>query len=163
MAKEPLTEQEQLDLDIKKIEYEERKQTLESKKIQDELARIQLSEKKQELETKKNNKERGKEDARRAIEDRKKIQGICNHHTGGEGAFAIMQGQGDPERPTCMGAMQFLDQSFMVFCQRCFKEWRSTDEPVKWAEGANLWRRSINKQMMVIGGSVQSKVAQIPV
>lgn len=158
-----LTELEQLDLDIKKLEYEERKQTLESKKITDELARIQLSEKKQELETKRNNKERGVADTEKAIADRKRIQQVCNHHTGGEGALAITQGQGDIDRPTSMGAMQFLDQSFMVFCQRCFKEWRSTDEPAKWAEGANLWRRSINKQMMVIGGLVHTKAAQIPV
>jgi hypothetical protein len=170
MAKEPLTEHEQMELDMKKLELEERQQALQSRKISDELAMITLTEKKQELETKKARSAKGADDAKKAIEDRRRIQGICNHHTGGEGAMAIAQGQGDPERPTSMGAMQFLDQSIMVFCQRCFKEWHS-DVPSgdlsrgigPWGEGVQLWRRSINKQMAVVGGLVQPKAAQLPV
>ena len=50
MAKEPLTEQDHLHLDMQKLEYEERMQALESRKIGDELARIQLAEKRQAME-----------------------------------------------------------------------------------------------------------------
>ena len=165
MGKE-LTEQEQLDLDLKKLDYEERTQALESRKIADELARIQLGEKKKELATVQANKERGKKDAMEAIAARKRSQQYCNHHTGGDG-IALMQGQGDLERPTSIGGMQFLDQSFMLFCQRCFKEWRSNlpqgdgASVGPWAEGVALWRRSINKQMMVVGGLIQKKVNQL--
>lgn len=146
----------------KRLEFEERRQALESRKIQDELARILLDEKKRELETKKNNKERGIADAKKAIEDQKAIQGRCNHHTGGEGAIAILQGQGDLERPTSIGAQMFLDDRIRLTCSRCRAECFSDDpDRQKWAFWVNLWRRSINKQMMVIGGLKQTKVAQV--
>ena len=170
MAKEQPTNELSLEDQLRLIELEERKQALESRKLADELARMTLSEKRAELETKKNRALKGADDAQKAIADRRRIQSICNHHTGGEGAMAIAQGQGDPERPTSIGAMQFLDQSIMVFCQRCFREWRS-DVPNgdqargigPWGEGVQLWRRSINKQMSVVGGLVQPKPSQMPI
>ncbi len=162
MAKE-LTELEQLDADLKKLELEERKQALESRKIQDELARLQLDNLKTELETKKGNKARGAADAKKAIEDRDAMRRRCNHHTGGEGAIAILQGQGDVERPTCIGAQQFLDDRIRLTCGRCGDECYSDDpNREKWTYWVNLWRRSINKQMMVIGGLKMVKQAQIP-
>lgn len=161
MAKEPLTELEQLDADLKKLELEERRQALESRKIQDELARLQLGNLKAELETKTNNKKRGQADAKKAIEDRLAMQARCNHHTGGEGAIAILQGQGDVERPTCIGAQQFLDDRIRLTCGRCGAECYSDDpNREKWAYWVNLWRRSINKQMMVIGGLKRTAVPQ---
>jgi hypothetical protein len=155
MAKE-LTELEALDL-------EERKQALESRKIQDELARLQLSGLKAELEMKTNNKRRGAADAKKAIEDRDAMRARCNHHTGGEGAIAISQGQGDLERPTCIGAQQMLDERIRLTCGRCGDEcWSDTPDRQRWAVWVNLWRRSINKQMMVIGGLKIVKQPQIP-
>ena len=160
MAKEPISLEEQL----KALDLEERHQALQSRKIQDELARMQLGQLKQELETKTNNKKRGAADAKRAIEDRNAMRARCNHHTGGEGAVAIMQGQGDVERPTCIGAQQFLDERIRLTCQRCGEEWFSDDKNrQRWMEGVNLWRRSINKQMMVIGGLKFTKQPQITV
>jgi hypothetical protein len=161
MAKE-LTEQEQIELELKRLELEERQQSLESRKIQDELARLQLGNLKQELETKTNNKKRGAADAKAAIEDLKAMQARCNHHTGGEGAMAITQGQGDIERPSSIGAQQFLDDRIRLFCQRCRAECFSDDpDRQKWAYWVNLWRRSINKQMMVVGGLKIMKQQQV--
>lgn len=160
MAKEPI--ELSLEDQLKQLEIEERKQALESKRIQDELFRIQLSEKKQELETKKNNKARGRADAERAIEDLKMMQERCNHHTGGEGAVAVMQGQGDLERPTCIGAQQFLDDVIRLRCMRCGAEARSNDKDrVRWGQWVGLWRRSVNKQIMVVGGLKITKQPQV--
>ena len=145
--------------ELTELELEE----LEAKKLQNELTRLQLSDLRAQLATKKGNKERGARDAARAIEDLKAMQARCNHHTGGEGAIAITQGQGDVERPTSIGAQQFLDERIRLFCQRCRAECFSDDpDRQKWQYWANLWRRSINKQMMVVGGLKFSKQPQIP-
>ena len=147
---------------LKQLEIEERKQLLESRKIQDELTMIQLTEKKRELETIKNNKARGKADAERAIAELKATQAQCNHHTGGEGGVAIMHGQGDIDRPTCIGAQRFLDQRIRLVCGRCRAECFSDDpDRQKWAFWVGLWRKSVNKNMMVIGGPVITRVAQV--
>lgn len=151
-----------LDDQLKAIELEERKQLLESRKIQDELTLIQLTEKRRELETIKNNKARGKKDAELAIEELKRVQAQCNHHTGGDGGIAIMHGQGDIDRPTCIGAQKFLDQRIRLVCARCRTEWWSDDpDRARWNVAVGLWRKSINKHPMVIGGPVISKVAQV--
>ena len=167
MAKE-LTK-EQMELEEKRLELEERKQALESKKVADELARIQLAEKKQELDTKLNAKRRGKEDAEQAIRERAHVQAICNHHTGGEGGIAIMNGQGDTDRPTCIGGIQFLDDSIELTCNRCFKKWNSAypngsaeKNYGPWQEGVNLWKKSVNKQIAIVGGPKKTRVTQIP-
>ncbi len=151
-----------LDDQLKAIELEERKQLLESRKIQDELTMLQLTDKRRELETIKNNKKRGKEDAEKAMADLKSMQERCNHHTGGEGGVAIMHGMGDIDRPTCIGAQKFLDQRIRLVCGRCRSEcWSDDPDRQKWAFWVGLWRKSVNKQMMVVGGLVISKVAQV--
>jgi hypothetical protein len=148
--------------ELEALELEERKQALESRKIQDELARLQLNGLRAELEMKNSNKKRGQADAKKAIEDRDAMRRRCNHHTGGEGAIAIAQGQGDPERPTCIGAQQFLDDRIRLTCGRCGDGcWSDDADRQKWAYWANLWRRSINKQMMVIGGLKVVRQAEV--
>ena len=162
MAKEPTNEIQEIELELKRLELEEKKILIESKKTQDELARMQLSTLKSELEMKRGNKERGHRDAMKAIADQKEVQARCNHHTGGDGSFAISQGQGDVERPTCIGAQQFLDDRIRLTCQRCRAECFSDDpDRQKWAYWVNLWRRSVNKQMMIVGGLKQVKQQQI--
>jgi hypothetical protein len=155
MAKEPLTELEQL-------EIEERKQALESKKLNDELVRLQLAEKKSEVEMKRNNKERGKRDADEAIAKLREMQARCNHHLGGEGELAIVYGQGDMERPTAISGIQFTDQNILLRCNRCGKKWSQAvpagDETFgPWAEGIELFRKSQFKQIAVVGGLVVKK------
>lgn len=148
MAKE-LTDEEQLKL----LEIEERKQALESRKLQDELARMQLNTIKQEVETKKNQKTRGMADAMKANEDRAAMRARCNHHTGGHGAEAIAFGQGDTKRPNCIGAQVFLDDRIRLMCGRCLDVcWSDDPDRQKWAYWVGMWRNSINQQMMVIGG-----------
>jgi len=154
MAKE-LTELEQL-------EIEERRQALESRKLQDELARMQLAGLRQEVETKTSNKERGAKDAKQAIEDRDALRARCNHHTGGHGAEAIAFGQGDEDRPTCIGAQVFLDDRIRLTCQRCGDVcWSDDADRQKWSRWVGLWKHSINKQMMVIGGLKVTKQPQL--
>lgn len=165
MPKETQTNQPgeiSLDEQLKLIELEERKQALESRKLNDELVRLQLADKRKEVETLKNNKERGRADAEKAIADLKEIQARCNHHTGGDGAYGLLQGQGDPERPTSIGAQVFLDDRIRLMCQRCRAVcWSDEPDRAKWSYWVNLWRRSVNKQMMVIGGPKQTKQPQI--
>lgn len=158
-----LGELEQLELEAKRLEIEERKQSLESKKIQDELNRIQLGDRRQELETKINNKAQGRASAEKANEDREAKQAICNHHVGGEGGLAVHNGQGDLDRPTCIGGIQFLDESIMLFCQRCGDTWRSTDAPARWAAGIRLFQKTQNKQapISVVGGVKQTQKASL--
>lgn len=151
-----------LDDQLKLIEVEERKQALESRKLSDELVRLQLDDKRKEVESRKNNKVRGAADAKKAIDDLHAVQARCNHHTGGDGAMAIVSGQGDVERPTCIGAQMFLNDRIRLSCGRCRSEWFSDDpDRQKWAYAVGLWRRSINKQMMIIGGLKFTKVAQV--
>lgn len=155
-----------LQAEEKRLELEERKQALESKKLHDELARLELAEKRKEVESRKAQKERGQRDAGMAMQERRNVQAVCNHHTGGEGGIAVARGMGDVDRPTSMGAQQFLDGSFRVFCQRCFKEWHSScpngnEQYGPWSEGARLWQKSVNKQIMVVGGLKQT-VTQVP-
>ena len=164
MAKEQTNLPGELSLEeqLEAIELEERKQALESRKIHDELARLQLTDKKRELETIQNNKKRGKADAEKAMADLKAMQAQCNHHTGGEGGVAIMHGMGDIDRPTCIGAQKFLDQRIRLVCGRCRSECYSDDpDRAKWNYWVGLWRKSVNKQMMVVGGLVINKVAQV--
>lgn len=164
MAKEQTNQPGEMTIDeqLKLIELEERKQALESRKLQDELARITLTEKRQEVETKKNNKERGMRDALDAINAAKAVKERCNHHTGGEGGIAVKNGMGDLDRPTCIGAQKFLDDRIRLTCSRCSDEWWSDDpDRARWARGVELWRKSVNKQMMVVGGLKFTRVAQV--
>lgn len=163
MAKEQTNPGEMsLEDQLKAIELEERKQALESRKLSDELVRLQLHDKRQEVDTRKNNKIRGAADAQKAIDDLRAVQSRCNHHTGGDGAMAIVSGQGDLERPTCIGAQMFLNDRIRLTCSRCRSEWFSDDpDRAKWAYAVGLWKRSINKQMMVVGGLKFTKVAQV--
>jgi hypothetical protein len=159
MAKE---QTDGLDAELKRLEIEERTQALESRKIQDELARLQLGNLKQELETKRGNKERGAADAKKAIEDLHAMQARCNHHTGGKGALAIVQGQGDENRPTCIGAQVFLDDRIRLVCGRCRAEcWSDDPDRQRWALWVGLWKMSINSEMMVVGGLKQNRQPQI--
>lgn len=147
---------------LKAIEVEERKQALESRKLNDELVRLQLEDKRREVETRRNNKMRGMADAQRAIDDLKAVQARCNHHTGGDGAMAIINGQGDLDRPTCIGAQKFLDDRIRLVCGRCRAECYSDDaDRAKWNYWVGLWRKSVNRNMMVIGGIKVGKVAQV--
>jgi hypothetical protein len=153
MAKE-LTELEQIELD-------ERKQALEGAKIRAALDRLQLAGLQAEHETKVNNKKRGIEDAKRANDDRKAIQARCNHHQGGEGALAVMNGQGDENRPTTIGAQVFLDDTIRLKCNRCGADCYSNDpDRAKWAYWVGLWKQSFTKTMMVIGGLKITKTTQ---
>jgi len=143
----------EIEREMKTLELEKARQALESHKIQDELNRLMLEDKRRELETKQNNKKRGAEDARKAIEDLHAMQARCNHRTGGQGAEAILMGQGDEKRPTCIGAQVFLDDRIRLTCGRCRAEcWSDDPDRQKWARWVSLWRESINTQMMVIGG-----------
>lgn len=166
MAKEQTNQPGELSIEeqLKRLELEERTQALESRKIQDELARLQLTGLKQEAETKRNNKARGIEDAKKANEARLEMRRRCNHHTGGHGAEAVAFGQGDEERPTCIGAQIFLDERIRLTCQRCGDDCYSDDpDRQKWAKWVGLWKHSINKQMMVIGGLKVAKQPQVAV
>jgi len=148
--------------DLEALELEERKQALESRKIQDLLARIQLTQLQAELETKTNNKKRGQADAAAAIADLKAMQARCNHRTGGAGAIAIANGQGDVKRPTCIGGQIFLNDVMRLVCQRCRSEWWSNDpDRAKWAYAVELWKESINKEMMIIGGLKTQKISAV--
>jgi hypothetical protein len=160
VAKEPteLSVEEQLQA----IELEERKQALEGGKLQQELVRMQLGALKQEVETKKNQKVRGMADAKKANEDLAAMQARCNHHTGGQGAEAIAFGQGDEDRPTCIGAQVFLDERIRLVCGRCRSIcWSDDPDRQKWANWVMLWRKSINKQMMVVGGLKITRQPQV--
>jgi hypothetical protein len=148
MSKETLTE----------IEREE----LEAKRLQNELARLQLAELQMQVEQKTSNKKRGQADAKKAMEDRMAMQARCNHHTGGKGALAVALGQGDEDRPTCIGAQVFLDDRIRLTCGRCGAEcWSDEPDRQKWAFWVNLWKHSINQEMMVIGGLKQTRRAEI--
>lgn len=160
MPKEPISVEEQLRL----IELEERKQALESRKLGDELARIQLGKLKMEAESVRHNKETGQKNALEAIAARDEMRRRCNHRTGGQGAEAIAFGQGDEERPTCIGAQVFLDETIRLMCGRCGDECRSNDpDRAKWAKWVQLWKHSVNKQMMVIGGLKVRKQPEVTV
>lgn len=163
MAKEHTNPGElSLEDQLKALELEERKQSLESKKIHDELARMQLSGLKQELETKTSNKKRGVEDAKKANEARESIRARCNHHTGGAGAEAIAFGQGDEDRPTCIGAQVMLDERIRLTCGRCNDVcWSDDPDRQRWQKWVGLWKHSINKQMMVVGGLKVQKQTQL--
>lgn len=146
-----------LDEQLKALELEERKQALESRKLQDELARLQLNDLRQQHEQKKHNKERGIKDAKEAIEARKAVQNRCNHHVGGKGAAAIVNGQGDLKRETAVGGIKFTDGSILLRCQRCGKPWNSEipngDEYHGiWEEGLRLFQDSMFKEIAVVGG-----------
>jgi hypothetical protein len=136
---------------------------LEATRLQNELTRLQLNDLRTQVESKTAAKKRGAVDAMKANEDRKAIQSRCNHHTGGKGALAITQGQGDEDRPTCIGAQVFLDDRIRFTCQRCNAEcWSDDPDRQKWAYWVNLWRHSINTEMMVIGGLKQARRVEIP-
>jgi len=144
--------------ELTELELEE----LEAKKLQNELARLELTKLRAEVETRTNNKKRGAEDARKAIEDRNAVRARCNHRPGGEAGMAIAQGQGDMERPTCIGGQQFLDERIRLVCGRCGDECFSDDpNRERWAFWVNLWKHSINKQMMIVGGLKFTKQPQL--
>ena len=157
MPNEKLTELQQIELELKQIELEEKKQALESRKLQDELARIQLGQLRSEAETRKAQKERGRKSVEKAIADLKEMQGRCNHHLGGQGASAIIYGQGDKKRETSISGIQFTDGSIMLRCNRCGKKWRDTipngdDFYGTWIEGVALFQESKFQQIAVVGG-----------
>jgi hypothetical protein len=126
---------------------------LEAVRLQNELARMQLADLKAQVETKTNNKKRGKADAERAMADRKEVQNRCNHHTGGKGAEAVHWGQGDEDRPFCIGAQVFLDDRIRLTCGRCLSEcWSDDPDRERWRVWVGMWKKSINQEMMVVGG-----------
>lgn len=146
----------------KQLELEERREALEARKIQNELQAAQLEDLRQQKAMKKANKERGQADAKQAIEALKAVQARCNHHTGGQGAMAILNGQGDLKRPTCIGGQQFLDDRIRLFCTRCRAECFSDDkDQAKWAYWVGLWRESTNTVMMIVGGVKTTRVNQL--
>lgn len=154
MPKEPI--------ELTELEKEE----LEAKRLQNEIARLQLSDLRAQAETKTNNKKRGAIDAMKANADRKEQQRRCNHHLGGDGALAIVYGQGDEERPTCISGIQFTDQSIRLRCNRCGKPWRSDvpngdDYYGPWAEGVALFRKSLFKMIARVGGIIVAKQPEI--
>lgn len=153
MEKEQTEELQQLEAELKRLEIEEKRQDVESKKLKAELDRLQLGELKQQVEQKQNNKRIGQENAKKAIDDLAAMQARCNHHTGGHGAEAINFGQGDMKRPTCIGAQVFLDDRIKLSCGRCRAFcWSDDPDRLEWAKWVELWKESINTQMMVVGG-----------
>lgn len=155
-----------IDEQLKALDLEERKEALEARKLQNELNRLQLADLRAQNETKVNNKKRGAADAKKAMEDRKAEQARCNHHLGGEGALAVVYGQGDEERPTCISGIQFTDKSIRLRCGRCGKPWCSkypngNDEFGPWAEGVALFRKSLFKMIAIVGGVVVEKQPQV--
>ena len=150
-----------LDRELKEIELEERKLALESKKVSDELARLELDEKKTQLDSKKNSKLKGQRNAAKVIAELQAMQAVCNHHCGGDGEIGIKMGQGDLNRPACLGGIQFLSGVIKLSCLRCGKTYwsdmpnggnRNNKTIGTWAEGLALWRQNQNKVLSVVGG-----------
>lgn len=135
---------------------------LEAIRLQNELARMQITDLRAKVEAKTSQKARGFADAQKANEERAALRARCNHHVGGQGAEAIAFGQGDEERPFCIGAQVFLDESIRLVCGRCGDDCRSTDpDRQKWAKWVGMWKHSVNQQMMVIGGLKVTKQVAI--
>ena len=125
MAEQLSKREQELREEALALEIAERKQALEDRKIQAELTSIELAEKKQQLETRKNSKALQARDAMKADADRKSIQTRCNHHMGGEGAMALLNGAGDPARKPCVSGTKLPGDVVRLDCNRCGKEWMS--------------------------------------
>jgi hypothetical protein len=132
--------------ELKALELEERKQALESKKIQDELARAQLDELRQKNDEAKRKKQIGAATVESANADRKRIQAMCNHHMGGQGASAIVNGQGDLRRDPSVGTQVLPNGVVVIHCVRCHKEWRTGDKDFK--TGVELAQRTQTPPMI---------------
>ena len=136
----------------KKTEQEMREELLalelEAKRTQTELAIIELGEKKRELETRKDAKRVVARDAMEADNARRAIQNRCNHHQGGEGATALLNGAGDLSRKPCVSATKLPGDVVRIDCNRCAKEWFSNKPGYQ--EGAILFAKS-NRQMGEVG------------
>lgn len=155
-----------IDEQLKALELQERAEALEARKLQNELARLQLTDLRAQAETKANNKKRGVEDAKQAMESRKAEQSRCNHHLGGEGALAVTYGQGDMERPTCISGIQFTDKSILLRCNRCGRKANSkfpngNEEYAPFPEMVDLFRKSLFKMIAIVGGVVIEKQPQV--
>lgn len=144
--------------DLTELELEQ----LEAIQLQNELTRMELTKLRQEVESATSQKKRGAADAMKANADLAARKARCNHRTGGQGAEAILFGQGDEERPYCIGAQVFLDETIRLVCGRCGADCRNTDPDQKeWARWVGMWKHSINTQMMVIGGVKVTKAPQV--
>jgi hypothetical protein len=148
MAEQLSKREQELREEALALEIEERKQAIESKKISDELARIELAEKKQVLDTRKNAKVIAARDAMKADADRRAIQARCNHHLGGEGAMALLNGAGDMDRKPCVSGTRLPGDIVRIDCNRCSKEWFSNKPGFQ--EGFALFVKS-GRQMGEVG------------
>lgn len=148
MAESVSKKEQELREEMLALEIEERKQAIESRKISDELARIELSEKKQALDTRKNAKTVAARDAMKADADRRAIQGRCNHHLGGEGAMALLNGAGDMDRKPCVSGTKLPGEVVRIDCNRCGREWFSNKPGFQ--EGFTLFVKS-GRQMGEVG------------
>lgn len=138
--------------ELTELEQEE----LEAKRLQNALARLQLAELQAQVESKTNAKKRGAIDARKAIEDMQARKARCNHHVGGKGPEAVHFGQGDEDRPFCIGGQVMLDDRIRLVCGRCGDDcWSDSPDKARWGMWSKMWRKSINQELMIVGGLKQ--------
>ena len=165
---EPLNALQLAELELKQIEIAERKQALQDRKDEAEIRSLDLVDKRAAHESKKNSKARGKRTQESAAASMAQTRAGCNHHVGGDGAVGIQTGQGDLNRPSCLGGIQFLDGTIRLRCLRCGQPWRSNmpnggdyngEQHGPWNEGVTLWRNNQNKTFSVVGGLKVSSTA----
>ena len=102
-------EQKRLDIELKKLELEERLETQTKRKNK----RLEL---KREFDAK-------MRAIAVALAQREMAQRRCNHKKGGLGVEAVINGQGTDENYALL-KHQLSDKTWFVQCQRCGAEWR---------------------------------------
>ena len=158
---EPLNALQIAELELKQLEIAERKQALQDRKDEAEMRSLDLVKKRADFDSDQRRQSRTKKTQEANQADVQAAQSRCNHRCGGDGATAIATGQGDPERKTCIGGIQFVSGSIKLFCERCPANWwsdlpnggeRNNRQCGTWNEGVTLWRQSHNKVFAVVGG-----------
>jgi hypothetical protein len=110
------TELRDLEIEAKRLELLERKANLQD--MEERLAERELK-----RDAVKQNAVTHGDVLRQINRDKHAIQERCNHHKGGDGAYAIRTGQGqDPQFAVIKH--RFGNNDLWVICLRCGKKWR---------------------------------------